>query len=323
MRKVNQMIKDIERKIEEKTLSLKEVEDLLLETSWLDEPELIRKLLAYKTLPQDSLPMAKKTDAEVKAEWKTEKLQDGTLRLASYKGNDTVVIVPEKIGKALVTELGSYVFSVNQPRIKKELKENRAKIKEIRMSDAVREIGIGAFSGCEQLEKVALSNSIIMIPDETFADCKRLKSISIPESVEQIGRIAFNHCESLEQIIIPEGVRRFYTTSNVEHWYFIETFGGCINLKKVVLPDSMTEISGYSFVRCINLTDIKLPPNLVKIEEAAFYGCKKLLSLTIPQSVKQISDNAFGDCKKLTLHVTADSYAEQYAIKAGIRYVMD
>ena len=85
----------------------------------------------------------------------------------------------------------------------------------------------------------------------------------------------------------------------------------------------MTEISGYSFVRCLNLTDIKLPPNLVKIEEAAFYGCKKLLSLTIPQSVKQISDNAFGDCKKLTLHVTADSYAEQYAIKAGIRYVMD
>ena len=32
---------------------------------------------------------------------------------------------------------------------------------------------------------------------------------------------------------------------------------------------------------------------------------------------------SFGDCKKLTLHVTADSYAEQYAIKAGIRYVMD
>ena len=141
--------------------------------------------------------------------------------------------------------------------------------------------------------------------------------------MEQIGRIAFNHCESLEEIIIPEGVKRFYTTSNVEYWDYIETFGGCINLKKVVLPDSMTEISGYSFVRCINLTDIKLPPNLVKIEEAAFYGCKKLLSLTIPQSVKQISGNAFGDCKKLTLHVTADSYAEQYAIKAGIRYVMD
>ena len=135
MRKVNQMIKDIERKIEEKTLSLKEVEDLLLETSWLDEPELIRKLLAYKTLPQDSFPKAKKTDAEVKAEWKTEKLPDGTLRLSSYKGNDTVVIVPEKIGKALVTELGSYVFSVNQPRIKKGQKENSAKIKEIRMSD--------------------------------------------------------------------------------------------------------------------------------------------------------------------------------------------
>lgn len=317
------MIKDIERKIEEKTLSLKEVEDLLLETSWLDEPELIRRLLAYKTLPQDSLPMAKKTDAEVKAEWKTEKLQDGTLRLVSYKGNDTVVIVPEKIGKVLVTELGSYVFSVNQPRIKKGQKENRAKIKEIRMSDSVREIGIGAFSGCEQLEKVTLSNSITMISDETFADCKKLNLISIPESVKQIGRIAFNHCESLEQIIIPEGVKRFYTTSNVEYWDYIETFGGCINLKKVVLPDSMTEISGYSFLRCTSLTDIQLPLNLEIIEKAAFYGCKKLSVLTIPQSVKQISKDTFGECKKLTLHVTAGSYAEQFAITAGIQYVVD
>lgn len=323
MRKVNQMIKDIERKIEEKTLSLKEVEDLLLETSWLDEPELIRKLLAYKTLSQDSLPMAKKTDAEVKAEWKTEKLPDGTLRLVSYKGNDTVVIVPEKIGKVLVTELGSYVFSVNQPRIKKGQKENRAKIKEIRMSDSVREIGIGAFSGCEQLEKVTLSNSITMISDETFADCKKLNLISIPESVKQIGRIAFNHCESLEQIIIPEGVKRFYTTSNVEYWDYIETFGGCINLKKVVLPDSMTEISGYSFLRCTSLTDIQLPLNLEIIEKAAFYGCKKLSVLTIPRSVKQISKDTFGECKKLTLHVTAGSYAEQFAIKAGIQYVVD
>lgn len=124
------MNSDVEKRIIEKSLSLKEADDLLLEISWLEEPELIRKLLAYKNMPQDFASVAEKTEAEIKAEWKTEKLPDGTLRLASYKGNDEIVIVPEKIGKTAVSELGNQVFAVTQPRIKKEMKENRARIKE-------------------------------------------------------------------------------------------------------------------------------------------------------------------------------------------------
>lgn len=170
MGKDNLMIIDVERKIEERVLSLKEVDDLLLETSWLEEPELIRKLLAYKVTPPDSMPLQEKTTEEIKAEWKTEKLPDGTLRLAAYKGKDTIVTVPEKIGKAMVSELGDYVFSITQYRIKKEIKESRAQIKEIRMYDNIKAIGEGAFMACENLEKVRLSNSLTAIPDYAFAD---------------------------------------------------------------------------------------------------------------------------------------------------------
>lgn len=333
MGKDNLMIIDVERKIEERVLSLKEVDDLLLETSWLEEPELIRKLLVYKELPQDTLPTAKKTDAEIKSEWKTEKLSDGTLRLVSYKGKDTIVNVPEKLGKVSVSELGNLVFSVTQPRIKKELKESRARIKEIRLGNCIKAIGTGTFEACESLEKVVLSKSITMIPDNAFSDCKKLRTVELPEGITMIGAKAFSGCEALEQIDIPEGVKCFSIIGQAEWWdnekQQVCTFENCINLKKVKLPESMTEISAWSFDGCINLSEINIPSQLEKIGVGAFRNCKKLTTLTIPQTVTSINVSklyswpAFEGCKKLTLHVSSGSYAEQYAVKAGIRYVVD
>lgn len=49
------MIIDIEEKLENKDLTIEEVEDLLLKINWLEEPEVIRKLLHYKkTLSNDN-----------------------------------------------------------------------------------------------------------------------------------------------------------------------------------------------------------------------------------------------------------------------------
>jgi hypothetical protein len=49
------MITDIEEKLESKALTIEEVDDLLLEINWLEEQEIIRKLLDYKkTLSNDN-----------------------------------------------------------------------------------------------------------------------------------------------------------------------------------------------------------------------------------------------------------------------------
>ena len=323
------MIADVERKIGERTLSLKEVDDLLLETSWLEEPELIRKLLAYKTATPDSMLLQEKTAEEIKAEWKTEKLPDGTLRLLSYKGKDTIVNVPEKIGKAMVSELGDYVFSVTQHRIKKEIKESRAKIKEIRMNDNIMAIGEKAFMACENLEKVRFSDSLTVIPDYAFAECKKLNTVELPKGIIVIGCRAFYGCESLEQIFIPEGVKNFsILKKDAYDWEsnYIGTFMNCVNLKKVILPESIKEIPGETFYGCINLSDINIPSHLEKIGKEAFCGCKRLKSLTIPQTVISISETgegAFKNCKKLTLHVPSESYAEQYAVNERIKYTVE
>lgn len=332
------MIKDVEKQINERTLSLEAVDGLLLEISWLDEPELIRKLLAYKSMPKDYLPAAQMTVKEIKAEWKTEDLPDGTLRLVSYKGNDEIVIIPERIGDEIVSELGKQAFAVTRPHIKKELRESCAHIKEVRMSDSVKVIGEGVFEGCENLEKVVLSKSIKVIPDTAFADCKKLRAIDLHKGISVIGRRSFYGCSSLEKIEIPEGVERFSNTTGKSDWRgrYFETFKNCATLKKVLLPESMWEINAGSFDGCSSLTDINIPSQLIKIGDLAFGECKRLSTLTIPPSVNDFDgfpppfDDGFGywggaflGCKKLKLHVTSGSFAEEYATKAKIPYVVD
>ena len=121
-RRTTMKIEDIKKKLEQCKLSIKDVDELLLEVSWVEHPDLIRELLAYKTEPTKAAATVK-TEDEIKNEWKTEKLPNGTLKLVSYKGEDEIVEIPEIIGKIKVTELVDFVLSMKQPRIKKEMKD--------------------------------------------------------------------------------------------------------------------------------------------------------------------------------------------------------
>ena len=310
------MITEIEKKIEERQLSLKDVDGLLLDISWLEHPEVIRKLLDYKKLPQESLAPVVKTDAEIKAEWKTEKLPDGTLRLANYKGSDTIVIIPEKIGKAVVTEIGAYALSVKKSPLKKEMRESRAKIKEVRIPSTIVTIGESAFEACENLEKVTWTSSLVTIAKGAFRECAKLKDVDLHKGIKTIGDFAFRECLAFEQVHVPEGVQLGE-----------EVFYGCAKLKKVVLPNDIIELPYYIFAGCTNLLDINMPERLTTIGQCAFNNCKKLATLVIPETVNSIAVNqkywrcgSFEDCKKLVLQVKPGSYAEQYAQKNGILY---
>lgn len=77
------------------------------------------------------------------------------------------------------------------------------------------------------------------------------------------------------------------------------TFSNMYFLKKVNLPDSVTEIRGQAFKNAYKLTSIKLPSKLKYLGGGAFYNCKSLKSIDIPDSVTYIGGEAFYNCKSL------------------------
>ena len=198
--------------------------DKLLENNLPDE---IQSLLSKYKKDDGENGGTKKNSAnkepsvtELKKNWSFKKNKDG-LTITSYKGDDLTVIVPETIGKDIVTEIGVEAFSAQRSGLSEKQKRVRGSITEISIPTTVKSIGSNAFTGCS---------------------C--LLSITIPDSVMSFGYSVFVGCTSLTEIIIPSGVTSLKSS----------TFSGCSNLAKAVIPDSVKQIGSFVFNNCFNLT---------------------------------------------------------------------
>ena len=84
-------------------------------------------------------------------------------------------------------------------------------------------------------------------------------------------------------------------------------FWGCLNLKFVVLSETLSYIDYATFSNCSNLTSIHIPHGVTSIEMKAFELCQSLTNLIIPDSVTTIGEEAFHYCRGLTNIVIPDS----------------
>lgn len=60
-----------------------------------------------------------------------------------------------------------------------------------------------------------------------------------------------------------------------------QAFYNCSKLKRVTLPESLTEIGSWAFGRCSELTEIAIPDSVTVVGDFAFEGCSALKSVSI------------------------------------------
>ncbi|HCJ01914.1 MAG TPA: hypothetical protein DHV31_03360, partial [Clostridiales bacterium] len=70
-------------------------------------------------------------------------------------------------------------------------------------------------------------------------------------------------------------------------------------IKKLVIPNTVTEIGDKAFEYCKKLTEVTLSSNLLVIGDNAFSECSALTNIVIPASVYSIGVNAFSGCTAL------------------------
>jgi len=92
-----------------------------------------------------------------------------------------------------VVSIGEYAFS-------------SCYLHEIIISDSVKTIGWGAFSDCNDLERIVFNGSVGEIEGYAFYRCLSLKTIAFPEGLTVLGQGVLDECDSLTTIIIPESV---------------------------------------------------------------------------------------------------------------------
>ena len=290
-------------------------DEMIAYASEKGKTEILAWLLDYKNRTADFAAEQKKADRKLMQElncapdsvlalknlWSYQKQEDGTLLITNYKGTGVEVTVPEKIGRSVVTAVGS-AFSgmpVDQ-KLKINLPETLRCIgdcafhrieglEEIRIPDGVESIGHFAFYECDQLQNIIIPDHVKEIGDHAFQGCSSLVHITIPAQTKSIGMSVFEGCSSLESAAISEGVKKLGS----------RVFWKCSSLKSVTIPSTVERISPDAFFMCSQLVEVKLCEGVRGIGRDAFEGCVLLTDITIPRSVEEIGAYAFADCQAL------------------------
>ena len=107
--------------------------------------------------------------------------------------------------------------------------------------------------------------------------------------VTRIGNYAFEGKPSLKKITIPESVTEIgYSAFR------------CTGITSITIPNSVKNLGDRAFEECYELTSVTISNSIVTISDETFSNCISLTSVTIPNSVTQIFNNAFYNCNNLT-----------------------
>lgn len=231
---------------------------------------------------------------------------DNTLAVAHYYGNETELVLPERVGDRLVTGVHSRCFQ-------------NAEIVSVSLPRNYTDIGVSAFSGCTALTTVKLSLGLLSIGMMAFMGCTSLSSVDfeMPNNLTTIATAAFYGCTALETAELPDtltnlGESAFYGCS-VLHRVHISTGltavpANAFNrnaFERLQLHDGLLTIGAGAFANNDSLTFVDFPLSLKKISAGAFANDNALEGVFVPDSVTSIGTDAF------TPMIESDMFAVQ------------
>lgn len=222
-----------------------------------------------------------------------------------------------------------------------------------------------AFLECKSLTKIELSENIKTIGDCAFIGCKKISAINL-HNIQQIGINVFQGCDKLtdvqinvnnenyevvqtttldgetmkitSSVIFSKGLEKLicYISGNKLTEYELpqetkiicqNAFTNCQNLIKLIIPNTIEEISNQAIVSCTNLEELTLPfiglkknetntfekifggerPYLLSVivlsgktlVNDAFINVSYLKKITLPIELEEIGNNAFLNCSNL------------------------
>ena len=154
---------------------------------------------------------------------------------------------------------------------------------------------LGVFAGLG-INELRTGENLVGIGDYAFYNCTGLRSIMVNRGVNNglttIGNGAFAYCINLAACDLTEA-------GNLQV-IGMDTFLGCVNLKKFQLPTGVRAIGDYCFMGCTGLEEMIFNDGLSAIGYDAFVDCSSLGSLTFPVGyVEKLPINYFKGCTNI------------------------
>ena len=152
------------------------------------------------------------------------------------------------------------------------------------------------FATCQTLTELVVPADIPSCYNSPFQECKNLRKVTILADLSLWNSDTvtgpFASCTALEEAEIPNAVR-------VPNYMF----RNCPALKRLTLPDTVTEIGDSAFGGTAALTEVNMPPNLRSIGDNAFdhgdgfpnSGLTRFGDNVFPATLVSLGEKAFRD----------------------------
>lgn len=99
-------------------------------------------------------------------------------------------------------------------------------------------------------------------------------------------------------ILFPKTLRKVYLPDGVSE-IGDQAFFNCSGLRDMFLPRSVKTIGVSAFENCSGLKSIHTSDNLLEIKDRAFAGCASLESFFMPEGIREIGAQSFLECYRL------------------------
>ena len=218
------------------------------------------------------------------------------------------LIVPERIGGFLVTELGEGAFA------------GLAHVQDITCPVAVERIGAAAFSECSQLRRIVFPSAMATSDPTWLLGCTQLEDVALPAKATRFDE-DFLASFTPRRVFVGAKTRRFAVP---ERWFdtlrefaidadnpWIATDGTCIYSRDgrkllacavhrpvIDVASGCREIARKAFAGNIELRSINLPEGLQVIGTSAFAE-SGLIGFSACETLREIAARAFARCAKL------------------------
>ncbi len=242
--------------------------------------------------------------------------------IRGYAGEDTFLNIPKKLGGQKVSVIGDYAF-------------DHTNITGFSLPYDVKEIGKGAFEGCQKLESANIT-SVNTIGEGAFYDCISLKEITLSSYLQEIPKEMFYNCVELAEVKSNIETEGFHTKTISDRAFFCckklssiqnivneaesigyGAFSGCDSLVDVYLWSDLETLGSRAFALCDNLESIELPKTITTYGYEIFDTCPKLKAAIIPEGAVVIRNGAYKFDESITEISIPDTVEtiEDYAFK--------
>lgn len=127
----------------------------------------------------------------------------------------------------------------------------------------------GAFTGCYNLESFSIEADSCIFERRVFFDCTNLKRADFGDCKCSISINMLGNCKKLADI----KMKNIYNIKN-------RAFCGCIELNKIIIPETVREIDKSAFERCYKLSNVAILAENIQITKDLAGVGKQLFDTT-------------------------------------------